>query len=71
MICHGICLPCAGSLMTVVLTRTAHYNLARLRDAYLHSNALAALANLSPHAVALSALACQRLVALLVMLGQR
>lgn len=29
--------------------RTAHYNLAKLRDVYLHTNTLAALANLAPH----------------------
>lgn len=36
---------------TVLLTyrRTAHYNLAKLRDVYLHTNTLAALANLAPH----------------------
>lgn len=38
-----------GSLLVVLLLRTAHYNLAKLRDVYLHTNTLAALANLAPH----------------------
>ena len=55
----------------VLLLRTAHYNLAKLRDVYLHTNTLAALANLAPHARDLSSHAAQRLVSLFDMLGRR
>jgi Dyggve-Melchior-Clausen syndrome protein len=54
-----------GSLAFVALLRAAHKNLLGSRDVYLHSNTLAALANLAPHAAALSAHAAHRLVALL------
>ena len=55
----------------VLLLRTAHYNLAKLRDVYLHTNTLAALANLAPHAQDLSSHAAQRLVSLFDMLARR
>eukprot|EP00887_Chlorella_sp_A99_P007913 scaffold12.g7913.t1 len=55
-----------GSLLVVLLLRTAHYNLAKarryhacsthLKDVYLHTNTLAALANLAPHMQARAAL---------------
>ena len=61
----------AGSLLVVLLLRTAHYNLAKLRDVYLHTNTLAALANLAPHAQGLSSHAAQRLVSLFDMLARR
>jgi len=62
---------CAGSLLVVLLLRTAHFNLAKLRDVYLHTNTLAALANLAPHAENLSSHAAQRLVSLFDMLSRR
>ena len=55
----------------ILLLRTAHYNLAALRDVYLHTNTLAALANLAPYARSLSSLAAQRLVSLFDMLARR
>jgi hypothetical protein len=61
----------AGSLLVVLLLRTAHFNLAKLRDVYLHTNTLAALANLAPHADNLSSHAAQRLVSLFDMLARR
>ncbi len=61
----------AGSLLVVLLLRTAHFNLAKLRDVYLHTNTLAALANLAPHAENLSSHAAQRLVSLFDMLARR
>ena len=61
----------AGSLLVVLLLRTAHFNLAKLRDVYLHTNTLAALANLAPHAQGLSSHAAQRLVSLFDMLARR
>ncbi|EIE20753.1 hypothetical protein COCSUDRAFT_48393 [Coccomyxa subellipsoidea C-169] len=60
-----------GSLLVVLLLRTAHFNLAKLRDVYLHTNTLAALANLAPHADNLSSHAAQRLVSLFDMLARR
>ncbi|CAL8468041.1 g7580 [Coccomyxa elongata] len=60
-----------GSLLVVLLLRTAHFNLAKLRDVYLHTNTLAALANLAPHAENLSSHAAQRLVSLFDMLARR
>ncbi|CAL5220036.1 g1983 [Coccomyxa viridis] len=60
-----------GSLLVVLLLRTAHYNLAKLRDVYLHTNTLAALANLAPYAQDLSSHAAQRLVSLFDMLARR
>lgn len=61
----------AGSLLVVLLLRTAHFNLAKLRDVYLHTNTLAALANLAPHAQDLSSHAAQRLVSLFDVLARR
>ena len=54
-----------------VLLRTAHHNLGRLRDVYLHTNMLAALTNLAPHFSGLSAHAAQRLVSLLDVLSRK
>ncbi len=65
------CRTFAGSLLVVLLLRTAHYNLAKLRDVYLHTNTLAALANMAPHAQDLSSHAAQRLVSLFDMLARR
>lgn len=62
---------CAGSLLVIVLLKTAHYNLAKLKDVYLHTNTLAALANLAPHVSHLSSHASQRLVSLFDMLARR
>ncbi|PSC74556.1 dymeclin-like isoform X1 [Micractinium conductrix] len=60
-----------GSLLVVLLLRTAHYNLANLRDLYLHTNTLAALANLAPHMSGMSTHAAQRLVSLFHLLARR
>ena len=69
--CLEQCFLCSGSLLVVLLLRTAHYNLAKLRDVYLHTNTLAALANLAPYAQDLSSHAAQRLVSLFDMLARR
>jgi len=60
-----------GSLVVILLIRTIKYNLAKLRDVYLHTNCLAVLANMAPHAVALNAYASQRLVSLFDMLARK
>ena len=61
----------AGSLLVVILLRTAHYNMSKLKDVYMHQNTLAALANLAPHMSAISSHAAQRLVSLFHMLSRR
>ena len=61
----------AGSLLVAVLLRTAHRNLGRLKDVYLHTNMLAALTNLAPHFEALAPHASQRLVAFVDTLARR
>jgi len=60
-----------GSLLVVLLLRTAHYNLCSLKDVYLHTNTLATLANLAPHMSNLSGHAAQRLMSLLRLLDRR
>ncbi|KAH3760145.1 Dym protein [Pelomyxa schiedti] len=53
-----------GGLLVVVLVRTVHINLRRLRDLYLHTNCLATLANMAPHFSSLPSYAASRLVRL-------
>jgi hypothetical protein len=53
-----------GSLMIIVLLRAIQHNLAGPRDAYLHTNCLAPLANTAPHASGLHPYAASRLVQL-------
>lgn len=60
-----------GSAIIIMLTRTVKYNLVQLRDVYLHTNCLAALANMAPHAANLSSYAAQRLVSLFEMLAKK
>lgn len=60
-----------GSLVYVVLLRSALHNFAQLSDLYLPTNTLAALANLAPHVSGLHAHAAQRLVGLLVLLARK
>ena len=55
----------------VVLLRTAHTNMSKLKDVYMHQNTLAALANLAPDMSAISSYAAQRLVSLFDMLSRR
>lgn len=51
-----------GSLTVVILLQVSKYNAYCLKDLYLHTNALATLANLAPNTVALNTYACQRLL---------
>lgn len=60
-----------GSLVVVILIRTVKYNLSKLRDVYLHTNCLAALANMAPHVQNLNSYASQRLVSLFDMLARK
>ena len=53
-----------GSLLVLVLVRTVQNNLAGVHDAYVHTNCLAALANVAPHLRKLHPHAARSLVSL-------
>ncbi|XP_054264200.1 dymeclin [Macrosteles quadrilineatus] len=59
-----------GGLMILVTTRTVQYNLLKMRDKYLHTNCLAALANMSSQFYELHPYVCQRLVGLFQVLAK-
>ncbi|KAJ0681748.1 putative dymeclin [Helianthus annuus] len=60
-----------GSLMVIILIRTVKYNMSKMRDVYLHTNCLAALANMAPHVHRLTAYASQSLVSLFEILSRK
>ncbi|GMH33193.1 hypothetical protein BSKO_01027 [Bryopsis sp. KO-2023] len=60
-----------GSFLIIILLRTAHQNLANMRDIYLHTNTIAALTNLAGSATGLSSHAAQRLLSLVELLGRK
>ncbi|KAE9414847.1 hypothetical protein Angca_005377 [Angiostrongylus cantonensis] len=60
-----------GGLCVMVFVRTVHKNAIRMRDRYLHTNCLAALANMSSCFKNLSPIVCQKLVSLLELLTKR
>ena len=51
-----------GGLLILVVIRTIQYNMTRMRDKYLHTNCLAALANMSAHFHSLHPYVSQRIV---------
>ncbi|XP_037661516.1 dymeclin isoform X3 [Choloepus didactylus] len=51
-----------GSLLILVVIRTIQYNMTRTRDKYLHTNCLAALANMSSQFRSLHQYAAQRII---------
>ncbi|CAH1163331.1 unnamed protein product [Phaedon cochleariae] len=51
-----------GGLIILVLIRTVQYNMLKMRDKYLHTNCLAALANMSSQFRDLHPYVCQRLL---------
>lgn len=57
-----------GGLMILVLIRTIQYNMTRMRDQYLHTNCLGALANMSSQFMNLHPYVAQRLVSLFALL---
>jgi len=59
-----------GGLLILVTTRTVQYNLLKMRDKYLHTNCLAALANMSSQFHQLHPYVCQRLVGLFQVLAK-
>ncbi|XP_074922962.1 dymeclin isoform X2 [Chelonoidis abingdonii] len=54
-----------GSLLILVVIRTIQYNMTRTRDKYLHTNCLAALANMSAQFRSLHQYAAQRIIRIL------
>ncbi|XP_060808687.1 dymeclin [Amyelois transitella] len=60
-----------GGLMVLVLVRALQYNMARVRDKYLHTNCLAAIANMSCEFRNLHPYVAQRLVSLFETLTKR
>nr|XP_018898562.1 PREDICTED: dymeclin [Bemisia tabaci] len=59
-----------GGLIILVTTRTVQYNLLRTRDKYLHTNCLAALANMSAQFTNLHPYVCQRILGLFEILAK-
>ncbi|XP_074661228.1 dymeclin-like [Tubulanus polymorphus] len=53
-----------GGLLILVVIRTIQFNMTRMRDKYLHTNCLAALANMSSQFKALHPYVSQRLISL-------
>ncbi|XP_040840923.1 dymeclin isoform X3 [Ochotona curzoniae] len=60
-----------GSLLILVVIRTIQYNMTRTRDKYLHTNCLAALANMSAQFRALHQYAAQRIISLFSLLSKK
>ncbi|XP_018333634.1 dymeclin isoform X2 [Agrilus planipennis] len=60
-----------GGLLVLVIVRTIQYNMLRMRDKYLHTNCLAALANMSAHFSDLHPYVCQRFLSLFETLAKR
>lgn len=60
-----------GSFMIILLLRMAHANLVSARDLYLHTNTMAALANITGTAVKLDAFAAQRFLGLIDLLSRK
>ncbi|XP_064595976.1 dymeclin-like [Liolophura sinensis] len=60
-----------GGLLILVVIRTIQYNMTRMRDKYLHTNCLAALANMSAHFRNLHPYVAQRIVSLFAQLCKK
>ncbi|XP_072920169.1 dymeclin isoform X4 [Hemitrygon akajei] len=60
-----------GSLLILVVIRTVQYNMTRTRDKYLHTNCLAALANMSSQFRSLHQYAAQRIISLFALLSKK
>ncbi|KAK5648996.1 hypothetical protein RI129_003888 [Pyrocoelia pectoralis] len=60
-----------GGLLVLVVIRTVQYNMLKMRDKYLHTNCLAALANMSGQFRDLHPYVSQRLVSLFETLARR
>lgn len=60
-----------GGLLILVVIRTIQYNMLKTRDKYLHTNCLAALANMSGQFRSLHPYVAQRLVSLFETLARK
>ncbi|XP_076439068.1 dymeclin-like [Babylonia areolata] len=60
-----------GGLLILVVIRTIQFNMTRMRDKYLHTNCLAALANMSAHFTNLHAFVAQKIISLFSQLCKR
>lgn len=60
-----------GSLLILVVIRTIQFNMTRTRDKYLHTNCLAALANMSAQFRCLHQYAAQRILSLFALLSKK
>uniref|UniRef100_A0A8C2C5C6 Dymeclin n=1 Tax=Cyprinus carpio TaxID=7962 RepID=A0A8C2C5C6_CYPCA len=60
-----------GSLLILVVIRTIQFNMTRTRDKYLHTNCLAALANMSAQFRNLHQYAAQRIISLFALLSKK
>ena len=60
-----------GGLIILVVIRTIQHNMLKMRDKYLHTNCLAALANMSSQFKNLHPYVCQRILALFEALSKR
>lgn len=60
-----------GGLLVLVVIRTVQYNMSKMRDKYLHTNCLAALANMSGQFHDLHPYVSQRLVSLFETLAKK
>jgi hypothetical protein len=60
-----------GSLLILVVIRTIQFNMTRMRDKYLHTNCLAALANMSAKFNNLHPYVCQRINSLFNLLAKK
>lgn len=60
-----------GGLLVAVVLRTIQFNMTRMRDKYLHTNCLAALANMSSQFENLHTYVSQRIVSLFHLLARK
>lgn len=60
-----------GGLLVLVIIRTIQFNMTRMRDKYLHTNCLAALANMSSKFNDLHPYVCQRINSLFNLLAKK
>jgi len=60
-----------GSLLVLIVLRTIQFNMAKLRDKYLHTNCLASLANMSSNFKYLHSYAAQKLMTLFQQLTKK
>lgn len=60
-----------GGLIILVIIRTIQYNILKMRDKYLHTNCLAALANMSSKFRSLHPYVAQRLISVFETLSKR